>query len=174
MTRPFAIALGGNLGDRYSHLRSAAVALVADARIRLPRLSGIYESPPAEGVRGGSFLNSALSGLWTSDAHALLDLCRSVEKAAGSPVIKGGGARTLDLDLLFVGDEILLDGELILPHPGIRRRSFVLVPLSDLLGDRPIPSLGASPAELLARLPCSGDIAMFEKPPSPGEIWSRA
>ena len=174
MTRPFAVAMGSNMGDRDGHLRSAASALMIDPRIRLPRLAGIYESDPAEGVGGGAFLNSVLAGLWVSGAHQLLDLCRSVELSAGSEIRKGGSERPLDLDILYLGDETMLDADLVLPHPGMTRRAFVLRPLADLLGDRPIPSVGSSPLELLARLPGSGDIATVENPPSPGEIWSRA
>ncbi len=174
MTQPFAVAIGSNLGDRRRFLADAASALMRDERVRLPRAAGIFESSPAEGAEGGSFLNTAVSGLWVSDAHALLDLCRSIEISAGSETVKEGRARRLDMDLLYLGDEVVVDADLMLPHPGIAGRLFVLAPLSDLLGDRPVPCLGASAQELMARLGSSGDILRVEKPPLPGEIWPNA
>jgi len=174
MTRPFAVAIGSNLGDRRGLLSDAASALMRDERVRLPRAAGIYESSPAEGVPGGCFLNTAVSGLWVSDARALLDLCRSIELAAGSETEKHGRARRLDMDLLYLGSEVVVESDLVLPHPGIARRLFVLAPLADLLGDRPVPCLGVPAPELMARLDGSGDIRIMEKTPSPGEIWSRA
>lgn len=174
MTRPFAVALGSNLGDRRRFLAGAASALMGDDRIRLPRAAGIYESSPAEGVEGGSFLNTAICGLWVSDAHALLDLCRSIELSAGSETVKEGRARKLDMDLLYLGSEVVVDADLVLPHPGIAGRPFVLAPLADLLGDRPIPCLGVSARELMARREGCGDILRIENPPSPGDVWSSA
>lgn len=174
MTRPFAVAIGSNLGDRRRFLADAASRLMRDERVRLPRAAGIYESSPAEGAEGGSFLNTAVSGLWVSDSHALLALCRSIELSAGSETVKEGRARKLDMDLLYLGNEVVLDADLALPHPGIARRPFVLAPLADLLGDRPIPCLGVSAPELMARRGDCGDIRLIDNPPAPGEIWARA
>jgi 2-amino-4-hydroxy-6-hydroxymethyldihydropteridine diphosphokinase len=174
MTSPFAVALGSNLGDRLSNLAAGAAMLFSDRRTSLPRLSGVYESPPACGAAGGPFLNAVLAGLWTGCPHSLLELCREAERTAGSPVVKNGAARTLDMDLLYVGAGILRDDDLILPHPRAAGREFVLRPLADVTGDRPIPALGATAAELLAALPRRGDIVRVVAPPEPGVVWDIA
>ncbi len=172
MTSPFAIALGSNRGDRAGNLAEAAVLLTRVRGLSHPRLSGIYESGPAEGVGGGPFLNAVMAGLWSAGPHALLDAARSVEAALGSPVRKAGSDRTIDIDILFVGSEVVRDCELVLPHPRIARREFVLRPLGDVMGDRPIPVLGRSAADLLAGQAFHGDITEVVPPPPPGEIWS--
>lgn len=148
--RAFALGLGGNLGDVLLSFRRSVRRLRAEPGISDLRLSGVYRTPPWGEVEGGDFLNAAVSGKWSGSDMELLELCREMEKEAGSPLRKEGGARTLDVDVLFLEDGVSRP-ELRLPHPRLALRAFVLVPLSEVW-EAAVPGSGSSPEELLERL----------------------
>jgi 2-amino-4-hydroxy-6-hydroxymethyldihydropteridine diphosphokinase len=163
--------MGSNLGDRFEHLRSAAVTVGDDFRTCAFELSSIYATSPREGVDGGEFLNCAMTGIWTSDAETLLDLCRRAELKEGSETVKNGSSRSLDVDLLFFGELTRVPAGIVLPHPRMHLRNFVLVPLSEVwIGG--IPGLGRTAAELLAECTPSGHIIRVADKPLPGDYWS--
>ncbi len=163
--------MGSNLGDRYEHLMSAAVTVGDDIRTGIFELSSIYASSPREGVGGGDFLNCAMTGKWTSDAEDLLELCRRIELLEGSETVKKGSPRSLDIDLLFLGKATSIPGGIVLPHPRMHLRDFVLAPLSEVWrGD--IPGLGRTAVELLAGCPPSGHIIRVTDRPLPGTYWN--
>lgn len=131
-----AVALGSNLGDRHENLRFG----VRELERLLARLvvSRAYRSPPREGAEGGEFLNLCAAGVLEQadcgDPRRLLRQLQFVELAAGRPPSREpGAARTLDLDLLLVGDRTVETSELCLPHPRMTERSFVLTPLAEVL-----------------------------------------
>lgn len=139
MTRAF-LALGSNLGNRWAYLRQA-VAAVPD----LVAVSPVYETAPVGGPEGqGAFLNCVVELDTDRTPHELLDLCRQLEAAAGRVRVERWGPRTLDVDVLLVGDETVDDAELTVPHPRMWERSFVLVPLHDLAPDL-VPTPPADP-----------------------------
>ena len=130
-------------------------------------MSGLYLSGPAEGVAGGDFLNCVMAIEWTGGPFELLSLARSCERRRGSPTRKNGGARALDVDLLFFDGESLETDELALPHPRMAGRRFVLEPLLDVLPAETVPSgMDRSLGELL-RL--CGDRAPIERVLDPAE-----
>lgn len=101
------------------------------------------------------FLNAAATG-WTgaaTPARAVLDALLDIERARGRERPFRGAARTLDLDLLFFGDAIVEEPGLIVPHPRLRERRFVLEPLAEIAADLRDPVTGLTAAALLARLP---------------------
>ncbi len=148
----FAVALGSNLGEREAAMRRAAEAIASWPLESGPVFSRVWEGPPAEGASGGSFLNAVAAGRYGGSAMELLDLCRAVERRLGSPVRKRGDARRMDVDLLLLGGTRVDTEELVLPHPGIARRLFVLLPLSEVW-EGELPVLGATPESLVGTCP---------------------
>lgn len=130
MTRAF-LGLGSNLGDRLAQLRSAVGAL-AD----VVAVSPVYETAPVGGPNDqGPYLNLVAELDTAADARGLLEVCRSLEVAAGRVRKVRWGARTLDVDVLWVDGEIVDEPELQVPHPRMWERRFVLAPLADLAPD---------------------------------------
>ena len=122
------LALGSNLGDRWAHLRRAVAALQD-----LARASPVYETAPVGGPPGqGPYLNAVVELRTTLDARRLLEVGQGLEAAAGRVRGERFAARTLDVDVLLVGDQTVDEADLTVPHPRMWERSFVLVPLSDL------------------------------------------
>lgn len=147
-----AVALGSNLGDRRENLRYGLREL--ERLLCRVRSSRVYRSPPAEGVGGGEFLNMCAAGRLPASPPSPKELLREllhVEIGAGRPTDgREGEPRTLDLDLLLVGEVERDREELELPHPRMHRRGFVLVPLAELLPDWRHPRLGATVRALAA------------------------
>ncbi len=132
------VGLGSNLGDSEAYLKKAVEALQASDDIHALTISPVYRSKPHGPQDQPDYLN-AVAGFETSlQPGKLLDLLQKIE-AENDRVREGvvrWGARTLDLDLLFYGDQIIHTKRLSVPHPQICKRAFVLLPLADLLGDR--------------------------------------
>ncbi|HET9600062.1 MAG TPA: 2-amino-4-hydroxy-6-hydroxymethyldihydropteridine diphosphokinase [Acidimicrobiales bacterium] len=130
MTRTL-LALGSNLGDRVRFLQDA-VALLPD----LAAVSPVYETDPVGGPRGQSpYLNLVVRLETDLDARELLDVCQRLEEKATRRRAVRWGPRTLDVDLLWV-DGLRLDlPDLVVPHPRIEERPFVLAPLRDVAPD---------------------------------------
>ncbi len=147
------IALGANVGDKLSTLRSALDALDQAPGVRATAVSALYETAPVGGPGGQDrFLNAAAALETTLAPLALLDLLQSVEAAHQRTREARWAPRTLDLDILFYGAQVVRSDRLILPHPRLSKRRFVLAPLADIAPALTHPALGASVAELLAAL----------------------
>lgn len=130
MTVRAFLALGSNLGDRWQYLRDA----VAD----LPdviRISPVYETDPMGPPGQGPYLNCVVELSTDRSPHQLLQTAQAAEAAAGRVRNGRWGPRTLDVDILLVGDQIVRDNDLQVPHPRMWDRAFVLVPLADLAPD---------------------------------------
>ena len=123
------LSLGSNLGERGAHL-ALGVQVVAghDAY----RLSRVYQSEPVGGVAQGDFWNLAMELTTDASPEELLERAHEAERRAQRVRLERWGPRTLDVDLLFVGDERRARAELTLPHPRIYERCFVLAPLREL------------------------------------------
>ena len=139
------LALGSNLGDREAALR-AAVAGMDD----VVAVSPVYETAPVGGPAGqGPYLNAVVELDTERAPRDLLALCRRLEDAAGRVRAERWGARTLDVDVLLVGDLVVDEPDLVVPHPRLRERRFVLVPLADLAPDLVPPAhLAGVPGEV--------------------------
>jgi 2-amino-4-hydroxy-6-hydroxymethyldihydropteridine diphosphokinase len=128
------VGLGSNLGDRRAALERA-VALLA-ARGDVVAVSPLYETDPVDGPEGQDrYLNAVVELATPDSARALLERCRAVEEDAGRVRTVRFGPRTLDADVLVVGDERVEETDLIVPHPRMLERRFVLAPLADLAPD---------------------------------------
>lgn len=125
------LALGSNIGDRVGHLRTAVEAIPD-----LDAVSAVYETPPISEVEQDRYLNMVVRLDTTRGARALLEVCRAREAAAQRVRVVRWGPRTLDVDVLWVDGETVDDPpELLVPHPRMFERSFVLVPLADVGAD---------------------------------------
>ena len=145
-----ALALGSNLGDRDRHLRNAATAI----RAFIPdlRLSSFYDTAPVGVGDQPRFLNAAAIGSTTLTARALLETLLGIEAQFGRTRPHPGAARTLDLDLILYGDQIIEERDLVVPHPRFRERRFVLEPLAEIAPDRVDPVSGRTIRELMSGL----------------------
>lgn len=125
-----AVGLGSNLGDRLSHLCHAVEALRTLGNV--VATSALYETAPVGGPEQGSYLNAVVLIETELDPHALLDALLSIEQEAGRRRAVRWGPRTLDLDVLVYGNETIDDERLVVPHPRLLERRFVLEPLLEV------------------------------------------
>ncbi|MFZ0492411.1 MAG: 2-amino-4-hydroxy-6-hydroxymethyldihydropteridine diphosphokinase [Acidimicrobiia bacterium] len=148
MTR-VAIALGSNLGERLSHLCHAVESLGALGEV--VATSSVYETEPVGGPAQGPYLNAVVVVDTDLEAHALLDALLAIEQGEGRRRAVRWGPRTLDLDLLLYGEETVDDDRLVVPHPRLLERRFVLEPLVEVWPGAATPD-GAQVHDALARV----------------------
>jgi len=147
------IGLGSNLGDRLVNIQSALKALQENTGIPGLVVSSIYETEPVGGPDDqGLFLNAVAKVETTLDAFSLLALMQQIENDLGRRRVEHWGPRTIDLDLLLFGNEVIETADLTVPHPRMHERMFVLAPLAEVAGEAVHPVLGKSIKELLADL----------------------
>lgn len=147
------VGVGSNLGDRWANLAMAATILRRSPRVAVVRASRVYDTAPI-GPPQPRYLNAVLELETELPPRALHGVLQMAENAAGRR--RSGarwGARTLDLDLLLYGDEVILDRRLRVPHPELTLRRFVLAPLAELCPELVVPGTARSVADLLARAP---------------------
>lgn len=148
------VGVGSNLGDRWANLALAARALRGDQRLALRRASRVYDTSPI-GPPQPRYLNAVLELDSVAPAEVLLQALQRAEQAAGRRRGVRWGARTLDLDLLLLEDQVIRRPGLHVPHPQLFARRFVLVPLAELCADRVVPGTGLTVAELLVHAPAA-------------------
>lgn len=147
------VSLGSNQGDREAHLRRALRALRATRGIEWLEVSRIYETDPVGPLPQGPYLNAAVEIETGLEPRALLERLLQIEAEEGR-VRRGarGEARTLDLDLLLFADRCIDEDALVVPHPRMHERGFVLEPLCELAPQWVHPRSGKTVAELAARV----------------------
>jgi 2-amino-4-hydroxy-6-hydroxymethyldihydropteridine diphosphokinase len=123
------LSLGSNIGDRGEHL-ATGIDIVVEGDSH--RASSVYETEPVGGVAQDDYWNMVIELTTDASARELLVRARRAEEARGRVREIRWGARTLDVDVLLVGDERSDDPEIVVPHPRMFERSFVLVPLHEL------------------------------------------
>ena len=143
------LGLGSNLGDRTVLSRNARKALAE--QLGEFRKTPIYESAPLLGMEQPSYLNQVVCGTTTLEPLALLHLCQTLEEQAGRVRTEYWGTRTLDIDVLSYGEEMLCLPELTVPHPELAKRAFVLLPLKQLTPVWTHPGTGQTLDELWAQ-----------------------
>jgi len=145
-----AVALGSNLGDRHAHLDYARTRLrgILDGF----RCSSYVETEPVGVGPQPRFLNAAAVGTTALEPRALLEALLAIERERGRTRPAPGAARTLDLDLILVGDRVLEEEGLQVPHPRFRERRFVVAPLAEIAPDLVDPVTGKTVGEILVGL----------------------
>ena len=143
--RQCVIALGSNVGDRHNKLQGAIDALRDTPGVFLTAVSSIYETEPVDAPEGSdNFLNAVVLADSTLSAHLLLDRALAIESAYGREhTTERNAPRTLDVDLILIGDRRADDDDLTLPHPRAHERAFVLVPWLEVDPEAEIPEQGA-------------------------------
>jgi 2-amino-4-hydroxy-6-hydroxymethyldihydropteridine diphosphokinase len=150
--RRCVLAIGSNLGERLNNLQGAVNTLADTPEVWVTAVSPVYETAPVGAPEGSrDFLNAIVLADTTLSARTLLERALAVEDAYGRERTDDAGApRTLDVDLIVVGDRRADDEDLVLPHPRAHERAFVLAPWNDVEPDAELPDQGPV-AELLAK-----------------------
>ncbi len=146
------VAFGSNMGDRRAHIEAGIQVLKEEKRIRLGRISDMIVTEPYGGVEQEEFLNGCLELDTLLTPHELLEVLHEAERREKRERLIHWGPRTLDLDLLFYGNEILETEELAVPHPEIEKRLFVLEPLAQIAPYKVHPVLNKRVKTLLEEL----------------------
>lgn len=129
------LGLGTNLGDRMEYLRKGVAGLHAAGGVRVVRLSSVYETEPVGVVDQPRYLNLVAEVHTKLDPHGLLKACQAVEAENGRVRSIRWGPRTLDIDLLLYDDLEMETPDLVIPHPRMVERVFVLRPLVEINGE---------------------------------------
>ena len=150
--RRCVLAIGSNLGERLNNLQGAVNTRADTPEVWVTAVSPVYETAPVGAPEGSrDFLNAIVLADTTLSARTLLERALAVEDAYGRERTDDAGApRTLDVDLIVVGDRRADDEDLVLPHPRAHERAFVLAPWNDVEPDAELPDQGPV-AELLAK-----------------------
>jgi 2-amino-4-hydroxy-6-hydroxymethyldihydropteridine diphosphokinase len=135
------VGLGANLGELEAVLEAAFVSMTRLAGTRCHRRSGWYSSAPVDSS-GPRYLNAVAAFETTLDARALLHELQRIEVEHGRERPYRNAPRTLDLDLLLLGNEVISTSDLTVPHPRMHERAFVLLPLAELAPKATIPLCG--------------------------------
>lgn len=153
------VALGSNLGDPRARVEHAFDALVALPQSTLRARSRLYRTPPWGVVDQPDFVNAAARLDTTLAPRELLAALLAIEARAGRVRGVRNGPRTLDLDLLLYGDQMIATPDLVVPHPRLHERAFVLLPLADVAADLVVPGQDRV-ADLLARVDTTGCVPL--------------
>jgi 2-amino-4-hydroxy-6-hydroxymethyldihydropteridine diphosphokinase len=155
------VALGSNIGDRLENLRLARKAIFDVANVKPPLLSSaVYETQPVGCEPGAQkFLNAVVEFDYEANPTRLLEQLIKIEETLGRKRDhRRNLSRTIDLDLLYSGDQQISDERLQLPHPRLHLREFVLRPLADIRPDLILPGQKKTIRELLVEVEQSGEV----------------
>jgi 2-amino-4-hydroxy-6-hydroxymethyldihydropteridine diphosphokinase len=156
------VALGANVGDREANILAARRGLEARG-FRVTAMSSLYLTEPVDAPPQEWFLNAVAGGETALTPEALLQACLDPERELGRVRDVPRGPRTIDLDLLLYGNEVRDAPGLVLPHPRMAARRFVLVPLAEIAPAALHPILGLTAAEMLRRCPDRSQVLLHER-----------
>ena len=145
------IGFGSNIGDRLAHIQNALDTLSKTEGITLQRISSIYKTEPVGYEEQAQFLNGAAAIQTSLSPLSLLHTLKDIETAIGRKHRIHWGPREIDLDILIYGDLCVQTEQLVIPHPEMHLRGFVLVPLAEIAPDVVHPVLRESVQTLLER-----------------------
>lgn len=157
------LCLGSNIGDKVAYLQQAVKRLTATGLVTIVRSSAFYETEPWGQKDLEWFVNTVVELKTKLPPRELLNLCKTIEKQMGredNP--KDGYAnRNIDIDILFYGDLIVNEKDLIIPHEHLHERAFALVPLLELIPDYEHPKYGKSLLQLHEELETFDDVFLY-------------
>jgi 2-amino-4-hydroxy-6-hydroxymethyldihydropteridine diphosphokinase len=160
MTSLVYLSLGSNVGNRDVHLRDAIARLETERRV--VAVSSLYETEPVEFTDQAWFLNCAIALETMESPEQLMAAILRIEQQMGRQRLQTKGPRTLDIDILLFGDTILESPTLVLPHPAMHRRRFVLQPLAEIAPEVQHPVLKKTVRELLEELPAGQTVRKLQ------------
>ena len=144
------LGFGTNLGDREANLKNALELL--QEKVDLTQSSAIYETEPVGYLAQPWFLNMVCSGTTELDPAELLSVAKQIESQLGREENFRNGPRHLDIDILFYGDQVIESENLLIPHPRIGERGFVLIPMAEIAPAFIHPVTGKTVGNMLAEL----------------------
>jgi len=147
------LALGTNIEPRHSHMQQALALLEQDDSIKIIKRSSIYETAPVGYMDQADFLNMVIEIETTLSPMKLLDYCQSIEQQLGRVRNIRFGPRTIDLDILTYNQENSTVERLIIPHPRMHERAFVLIPLQEIAPEFIIPVRNQRVVDIIDSLP---------------------
>ncbi len=148
------IALGSNLGDRAANLTAAIKAMEPDVHPK--KCSPVYETPPWGYSDQPKFYNQVIEAETALSPEMLLEYLKKIEVQVGRRETFRYGPRVIDLDIIFFNGEVIDSPPLVIPHPRLAERNFVLMPLADLAPDFRHPILGDSVLDMLDEVETEG------------------
>lgn len=162
MDEPVAVylGLGSNMGNRKDNLNKALDFL--SQRLRIEKISSVYDTEPVGNPNQPRFLNLVCRVYTTLAPEELLTLAKGIESKLGRGVGKSDAPRPIDIDILFYGNQVIETPELVIPHPRLVERAFVLVPLAEIAPDLRHPVIGRTINELLQGVTGTQGMLKFE------------
>lgn len=155
------LSIGSNIGDRLHHLREAVRALHSHDEVKVLAVSSIYETAPVGFVDQADFLNLAVQVKTGLGAQELLGVCQAIEQGLGRVRDIRWGPRTVDLDILLYNTDNIIAENLVVPHPRMCERAFVLIPLLEIAPAIAHPATGKLFSEEAAV--CDSGVVLWQK-----------
>lgn len=156
------IGIGSNIGDALQNCKRAVEEICHVESVSLIACSSFYRTEPVGDINQDYFVNAAIEITTTLKAWELLNALEAIERKMGRVRELKGGPRIIDLDILFYGQAVIDEGDLVVPHPELHKRRFVLEPLGEIASYLIHPVYGVSVRGLLDRLNDSKNVTKIE------------
>ncbi len=157
------LSIGSNIGNRLETFQRALQLLDKNNEIRLEELSSIYETDPVGYTNQACFLNAVIKISTSLNPEELLQVCLFIESQLGRKREIRWGPRTLDLDILLYNQENIETESLIVPHPRMQERAFVIIPLMELDSGIKLPNVNAALDDILNQIPDKEGVRLWKQ-----------